>query len=343
MFGTQTPHPNTPVTPTTAIHLPETPNAPKKEQLKLPEFLKPSVYKPVAGEQSGASKALLKALSDAGVQKTPSLNKDTVDIPQPAPRKPTISIIDGHTGSMIKKYVPSHLFMHMSSHAAIVLGPKPWAGEYKVYGKYDRAAMKSVINAVIKSEDMPVATELEVNLSTYEACRRIGISSSHPCVKSLLDTIYAQISKGPATSQVISFVTDRLGVYDVLFNHLANVLCYQRYKGQVENPKAFRNMVTRNPALQKKMVQIDQAHKAQREAARASKREDDKRVGIAPAVTGVEELEAKLKLEREAGVQQKEKLLRLLKGWPKSVPGNADGKVEEKEDTLHSKVEKNVD
>ena len=336
-----TSRPSTPTTTGTVIHHVSPPRAPKKSKAKIFEYLQPTVYKPEAAETLKAAQATLDTLTRAGVQKSSSPQESSV-AKYPAPRKLSISIVDGKTDRVIHKYVPTRLLMGVSSKAAEVLEAKPWAGRYKIYGKYEPAAMNSVINAVILSQKMPVDADLCPNLLKYEACMRLGIAGTHSSVKPLLTAINMQISTTPVTSEALAFITCHLGSKDSVFTHTANVLCHQRFKGEVDDVRAFEKMVARKPALQKAMVQIDQTHKARREAINASKRAWTRpEAGEERALLGhtvVNELEAVLLAREEfekgkVDKEQKEELLKLLKGESLSKTVEVVGEVGRAEKT----------
>jgi hypothetical protein len=232
--------------------------------------------------------------------------------PSPGPRKLTVSIVDGKTDRLLHKYVPSRLLMATSAKATEVLEAKPWAGTFKVYGKYDPSSMNNVINTIILSQKMPITEELIDNLFTYEACLRLGIQPTHAQIKLLVVKINKQISSAPVSKEILAFIASRLGPKDVVFEHTANVLCNQRFKGEIDDLKAFEKIISRKPALQKKMVQIDQAHKAMREAVSASKRQAvaEKK---SPADALAAELAAASTANEAATVEHKMKLLSLFK------------------------------
>lgn len=313
MSDTHSSRPSTPVTTETVIHWPKTPQAPKKPKVRIFGYLKPTIYTSEIDVKPETSNSILDALSRAGVRKPSSTKAPGIKMSHPAPRKLTVSIVDGRTDHVIHKYVPSRLLMSISTKAAEVLGDKPWAGRFKVYGKYDPAIMNDVINAIMLSHKMPIATDLTTNLFTYEACLRLGIPPTHPSFKPLLVATYSQISSAPVSSEILSFITYRLGAKDAVFAHTANVLCHQRFKGEVDDLKVFENMVARKPALQKKMVQIDQAHKARREALNASKRRWGEREACGDGRVVTDDLEAVLATKEDVDVEQAEELLRLLK------------------------------
>lgn len=249
--------PSTPATTDTVIHWPKTPRAPKRPKARILEFLQPTVYKPEpeVEKPTKAEEKILDVLSRAGVRKpSPPKKEKKPKVQFPQPRKLTISIIDAKTERVIHKYMPSHLLLRVSAHAASVLEPRPWAGRYKIYGKYDLGAMTSVIHAVTLSDSLPIAAHLSENLLTYEASLRLGIQPTHPFLKPLLSAINAQISSTPVSSEVLGFVTYRLGSQDPVFKRTANVLCHQRFRGEIDDVEAFERMVGKRPALQRAMM-----------------------------------------------------------------------------------------
>ena len=306
MSETHTSRPSTAVTTETVIHRPNTP------KVELLGFLKPAAYKPKADASPKTPETILDILSRAGLRKSPAPKKYMEKKPSPGPRKLTVSIIDGKTDRLLHKYVPSRLLMATSAKATEVLEAKPWAGTFKIYGKYDPSTMNDVINAIILSQKMPITEELIDNLFTYEACLRLGIQPTHAKMKLLVAKINTQLSSAPISKEVLSFVASRLGPKDAVFEHTANVLCNQRFKGEIQDKKAFEKMVSRKPALQKKMVQIDQAHKARREAIAASKRQAGAQKK-SPVDALAAELKAASTANEAAAVEQKMKLLSLFK------------------------------
>jgi hypothetical protein len=306
MSDTNTSRPSTAVTTETVIHRPNTP------KVEILELLKPAVYKPKATSSPKTPETILDILSRAGLRKEPAPKKHMEKKPSPGPRKLTVSIVDGKTDRLLHKYVPSRLLMATSAKATEVLEAKPWAGTFKVYGKYDPSTMNDVINTIILSQKMPISEELIDNLFTYEACLRLGIQPTHAQIKLLVVKINKQISSAPISKEILAFIASRLGPKDVVFEHTANVLCNQRFKGEIDDLKAFEKMVSRKPALQKKMVQIDQAHKARREAIAASKRQAvaEKK---SPADALAAELAAASTANEAAAVEHKMKLLSLFK------------------------------
>ena len=340
-------NPPPPSTPITAVVPLDTPSAPKKPKGKILEYLKPTLYKPSDNSAPKAPKEILDALSRAGIRKSPSSapQKPPKKI-YPAPRKLFVAIVDGKTEAVIHKYVPVRPLMLISAKAAEFLEPKPWAGKYKIYGKYNTGALSGVLNAIVLHAGIPVVTSddetsLPCNLLTYEACLRLGISCTHASVKTLLKTIYTQISSSSISSDVLALITYRLGPEDVVFTHTANVLCYQRFSRQVDDVKVFERLVAKKPALQKAMVQIDQSHKARREAINASKRAGTKAEGVldlgkdsakvenATATDEMVEKTVGAALVGTPGVdeEQKEQLLKLLKTAP--VAEKDEGSVQE--------------
>lgn len=323
-----------PCTPDTAIHQPRTPHAPKKPKAKILEYLKPTVYKPEADELPETSKATLNALSRASVRKPCVPKVKNPKVQHSAPRKLTVSIVDGDTERVIHKYVPTRLLMAASTTAANVLDPRPWAGRFKVYGMYDVDAMNSVLCSIILSQKMNVnAEDLRMNLLTYEACKRLGVPSNHNTVKPLVAAINKQLSSAEVSNELVTFISCRLGCKDVVFTHMAHVLCNQRFKGEVQDGKAFEKMVARRPTLQKAMVQIDRAHKARREAFNASKRGANKGDDL-----NVEEVvEATVKGKVGVSEEQQNALLALLKS--EDVAGEAESgeSGHEKLETAESK------
>ncbi|KAF3006588.1 hypothetical protein E8E13_006971 [Curvularia kusanoi] len=289
--------------------------APKKPAAKILEYLKPAVYKAEASASPKTPTTILEALTLAGLHKSSAPKAKSPKTSFPGPRKLTVRIINGNTDSLIHQYVPSRLLIGASAKAAEVLETKPWAGTFKVYGKYDIKAMNDVVNTIILSQKMPIATDLASKLLTYEACLRLGVQLAHASLKPLLIAINAQISSAPVSSEILSFITYRLGPKDAVFEHTANVLCHQRFKGEVDDVKAFEKLVARRPALQAKMVQIDQAHKARREALVASKRQCkiDAAEKSDPTDAVAVQLGAALVVSEAVDVEQKEKLLGLLK------------------------------
>ncbi|KAF2628118.1 hypothetical protein BU25DRAFT_490759 [Macroventuria anomochaeta] len=270
--------PSTPTTTEIVIHHVASPQAPKEPKSRILGYLQPTVYKPEADDMPKAPKTILDALIRAGICKCTTKPKgESTDVKYSAPRKLTVSVVDGKTDRVIHKYVPTRLLMGISARAAEILEAKPWAGKFKIHGKYEPAAMNSVIYAIILSQKMPVNADLTANLLKYEACLRLGIPSTHSSVKPLLTAINTQISTTTITSEVLTFIAYHLGSQDPVFTHMANVLCHQRFKGAVEDVKACGKMVARKPALQKAMVHIDQAHEARREAINASKRNRTKK------------------------------------------------------------------
>ncbi|UPX12892.1 uncharacterized protein EKO05_0003425 [Ascochyta rabiei] len=332
------PLPDTPTTPVTVKRTLSAPQAPKKARTKILEYLKPDVYKPEKKPIPKAPKAVLDALSRAGVRQSSSVRpKKGGKKTFPAPRKLHVAIVDGKTDMIILEYVPVRYLMRISSQAATVLEPKPWAGKFKIYGQYDFSALRSVVNAIAHRADIPVRTDddtsslaansLTANLETYEACLRIGISSTHDSVRVLLKAVCAQISKSDITPDILHFVTYRLGREDAVFKHTANVLCYKRFTKTIPDISSFEKMVARNPALQKAMVQIDQAHKARREAINASKRKSMHRNGETGDETYVPTLDkmCEATVDVAPGIianEQKEALLALLKT---KAAGEKDG------------------
>jgi hypothetical protein len=306
MSETQTSRPTTAVTTETVIHRPNTP------KVEILEFLKPAAYKPKANASPKTPETILDILSCAGLRKPSAPKKYMEKKPCPGPRKLTVSIVDGKTDRLIHKYVPSRLLMARSAKAAEVLEAKPWAGTFKVYGKYDPSTMNDVINTIILSQKMPITEELIDNLFTYEACLRLGIQPTHAQIKLLVVKINKQISSAPISKEILAIIASRLGPKDVVFEHTANVLCNQRFKGEIDDLKAFEKMVSHKPALQKKMVQVDQAHKARREAIAASKRQAvaEKK---SPADASAAELAAASTANEAAAVEHKMKLLSLFK------------------------------
>lgn len=265
--------PVTPMSTETVIH--HTPQAPKKPKARVLEFLKPTVYKPDDEaediESPCAPKRIIDALSLAGLRKN---SKPKAMKPEkktyPPPRKLTVDIVDGKTDAVIHQYVSVYRLMDRSSKAKEILESRPRAGRYKIYGKYNSAAISSVLNAITHLQPIPLSAEILVeNLLTYEACLRLGISTKRAELKPLLTTICSQISNGPIDNEILTFVTYRLGSHDPVFKHTANVLCHQRFIKSVPDVAEFEKMVARKPALQKAMVQIDQEHKARREALKA--------------------------------------------------------------------------
>ncbi|KAF1924576.1 uncharacterized protein M421DRAFT_424713 [Didymella exigua CBS 183.55] len=187
---------------------------------------------------------------------------------------------------VIHQYVTVYRLMAISSQAKQVLEWKPRAGQYKIYGKYSRAAMSSVLDAIVYLQPIPISTTvLADNFLTYEACLRLGISNKRAELKPLLTAVYDQISKGPVDNEVLAFVTYHLGSKDPVFRHTANVLCHQRFIKSVPDVKEFEKMVAKKPALQKAVLQIDQAHKSRRQAyeaknqARSGSEADDEASG----------------------------------------------------------------
>lgn len=257
---------------------------------------------------------MLEALTRAGLRKpSPTPREQSNQAKYPAPRKLTICIVNGTTDQIIHKYVPTYRLAALSTKAAEVLDAKPWAGKYKVYGKYESSAMNSVIRTLILGQEPTIHTaDLSTNLRKYEASLRLGIPCTQPNIKSLLSCINEQISTSAITSDVLAFVTYHLGSKDPVFKHMANVLCYQRFKGGVSDVEAFEKIVGRTRAMQKAMCQIDRAHRERREAINASKR--GRRVGGTDAlgVEGLVETTVRGKVAND-GVQQS-KLLKLLKG-----------------------------
>lgn len=312
MLESQNPRLNTPDAPQTTTHGPNTLQEPSEPTHNRLEFLKPSLYKPEVDKRPKASKAILDALSNAGLLK-PSTAKNAVMATRPDHRKAAISIVDGKDHSIIHENVPSRLLIKVSSKAAKVFEAKPSEVIYIVHKPYDPAAMSGVINSITLSQKFPVSEDLTANLRTYEACVRLSIESSEPCLKPLRRTINTQISnKSPDLPSILEFVTNRLGRKDGVFKHVAFTLCHQRYHGQVDDLKAFNKMVARRPQLQKMMVQIDQDHKARRGNIKASKIKGKKNANdeLLADVT----LKAASKMKNEAGVKQKAELLKLLTG-----------------------------
>ncbi|KAG9198885.1 hypothetical protein G6514_009260 [Epicoccum nigrum] len=281
--------PSTPVATETMIHRPNTPQA---------------------------SESIVNILSRAGLCKSFAPKKHTETKPCPGPRKLTVSIADGNTDRLVHKYVPSRLLMAASAKATEVLVAKPWAGTFKVYGKYDPITMNDVINTIVLSQKMPITEDLLSNLFTYKACLRLGIQPTHAQIKLLVVKINMQISSAPISKEILAFIATRIGPKDVVFKHTANALCHQRFTGQIDDLKGFERMVSCKSALQKKMVQIDQAHKARREAIVASKRQR-KQKAVAekkgPADALAAELEAATTADEVAAVERKMKLLSLFK------------------------------
>lgn len=319
------PRPITPMSTETVIHT--TPQAPKKPMAKILEFLKPTVYKPETDETPGAPKRILDALSRAGVRKFPMPKEKKPEVKTyPAPRKLTVHIVNGKTDAIIHQYVPTYLLMDISSKAREVLESKPWVGQYKIYGKYNPAAMSSMLDAMTHHLPIPIsATNLVENLLIYEASLRLGIARTHTSLKPLLTSIYTQISSTPIDNEILAFVTYHLGSKEPVFMHMANVLCHQRFMKSVPNVQPFEKMVAKKPALQKAMVQIDRAHKARREAFKANKRArsnneasegDEKSDDDGDKVVGAQTVEGMLEAaasEVKNDQEQKEKLLGLFK------------------------------
>ncbi|KAJ4359214.1 hypothetical protein N0V95_002380 [Ascochyta clinopodiicola] len=319
------PLPSTPTTPITVIRTPSTPQAPKKAKGKILEYLKPDVYKPEDKAISKAPKAVLDALWRTGLRQSSLVRPKKVEKKTfPAPRRLLIAIVDGKTHNVIHKYVPVRYLMQISSKAAKVLEPMPWVGKFKVYGQYNLLALTNVVNVIVRREDIPVLTDddtssLTANLLTYEACLRLGISSTHSALKVLHKAICAQISRSEITPDILHFVTYRLCPEDAVFRHTANVLCYKRFTKTIPDLSSFENMVAKKPALQKAMAQIDQTHKARREAINASKRKSTHRggeIGNDAQVSALDDV-----VETTVGVaqvsvteEQKEALLTILKG-----------------------------
>ncbi|KAH6633556.1 hypothetical protein C7974DRAFT_174235 [Boeremia exigua] len=256
-----------PTTPKTAIHQPKTPHAPKKPKADTLKFLQPVVYKPKAEKMRKEEDTIIDALARAGVLKALQPKKKA----RSAPRKLTVSIIDGHTGRMITKYVPIHRLISISSRAAEFLNPRPTVTEYKIYGKYNFSVLANVINSITLSHDLPIAADLPSNLLTYEACLRLGINFTHAFVKPLLAAINVQISSTLTDAEILTFVTYRISAVDPVFTHMANVLCHRRFTGSIGDVPSFEKMVAKKVVLQEVMVQIDQSHKERRKAINASK------------------------------------------------------------------------
>lgn len=303
MTETHTSHPITPVTPETVIHGPDTP------KVEMMEGLEPTVYKPDTAVSPKTPETILDILSRAGLSKPSAHNKYMAKAPYSGPRKLTVSIVDGQTRRLIHKYVPSRLLMAISAKATEVLEAKPWAGTFKVYGKYDSNTMHTLINTIILSQKLPVTEDLIDNLFTYEACLRLGIQPTHAKARPLVAKINTQISHTPVSKEILAFVASRLGPKDAVFKHMANVLCNQRFKGEIDDLRAFEKMIARKPAMQKQMVQIDQAHKARREAFAASQRA----AGKGPVEALAAELKAASSANEVAAVEHKMKLLSLFK------------------------------
>ncbi|KAJ4993750.1 hypothetical protein SVAN01_00804 [Stagonosporopsis vannaccii] len=303
---------STPGAAETTIYRPKTPEAPKKPKTKILECVQPITYRSNvdAKKHSKSEETIKDALSSAGVRR---IKGESTKLQYPVPRKLTVSVVDGKTSRIIHKYVPTYLLMRVSPKAASVLEPRPWADRYKIYGPYDAAAVSNVLHVITLSNPIPITTDLLENLLTYEAALRLGITPSQPMLRPLLAAINAQVSDKPVTNEVLSFIERRLGFQEPVFKHTASVLCYQRFKGKVEDVKAFERMVAKRPQLQSAMVQIDCAHKKGREKRVLMKPEaSEGKQGLGEKIAG--RLEVVLGLKREESKQHREELLKILKG-----------------------------
>jgi len=200
--------------------------------------------------------------------------------------------------------------MHVCPKAAAILGSRPWVSQYKIRRPYDAAAVSSVLQAITLSKPFPVTADLTKNLLTYEAALRLGIMPSQPVLKPLMAAINVLISRTPITNVVLGFIEHRLGSKDPVFKHIANVLSYRRFKGEVENVKAFERMVAKRPQLQSTMVQVGRAHKEKREKRALLLETSKKKQGLGEKVAGG--LEAVLGPKRRVSKEHKERLLRIL-------------------------------
>src|SRR5690242_11973985 len=176
--------------------------------------------------------------------------------------------------------------MHVCPKAAAILGSRPWVSQYKIRRPYDAAAVSSVLQAITLSKPFPVTADLTKNLLTYEAALRLGIMPSQPVLKPLMAAINVLISRTPITNVVLGFIEHRLGSKDPVFKHIANVLSYRRFKGEVENVKAFERMVAKRPQLQSTMVQVGRAHKEKREKRALLLETSKKKQGLGEKVAG---------------------------------------------------------
>jgi hypothetical protein len=260
--------PMTPISTETVIH--HTPQAPKKPLVRALGFLKPTVYKPEGDETPSASKRMLGALSLARLRKSPKEKKaEKTNFPPPGSQ--TVHVVDGKSGTTIRANVPTYRLMDISTRAREVLESYPRTNRFRVYGKYKRASMCGVLEALMYHQPIPISGKILMhNLFTYEACLRLGIANDSIELRPLVVAINKEISTGPIDNELMAFVTS-LGPDDRVFKHTANVLCYQRFTKSVVDVKEFAKMVARKPAMQKAMTQIDQEHEARREAFRARK------------------------------------------------------------------------
>lgn len=256
-----------------------------------------------------SQKATLEAPPRVGLRKTSPKRKST-KVQYPVPKKPILSIIDGKTSCIIHKYVPTYHFMHVCPKAAAILGSRPWISQYKINKPYDAAAVSSVLHAITLSKPFPVTADLTKNLLTYEAALRLGITPSQPVLKPLMAAINALISRTPNTNVVLGFIEHRLGYNDPVFKHTANVLCYRRFKGEIQNVKGFERMVAKRPQLQSAMMQIDRTHKENREKRASLLEANEKKHVLGEKVAGG--LEAALGPKRRVSNEHKEKLLGIL-------------------------------
>lgn len=258
--------PMTPMSAETVIH--HTPQAPKKPLAIAFNFFKLSVSKSEDDESPKASERILEALSLAGLRKSHK-DKKPGKKTYPPPRKLAVAVVDGNSGAIIRADVPVYRLIDISSHAKQVLEANPRAARYKVYGKYKRASVCGVVEAITWLQPIPLhATILMVNLFTYEACLRLGISNNRIELKTLLNTIYKQISSQPLDQEIMKFVVYHLGTDDPVFKHMGHVLCWQRYTRSEMFTEESAKSVATTPAMRKFTAQVDKDKKAQRIANR---------------------------------------------------------------------------
>ncbi|KAJ4374474.1 hypothetical protein N0V86_007342 [Didymella sp. IMI 355093] len=260
--------PMTSISTETVTH--HTPQAPKKPLVKALDFLKPTVYKPEGDETPSASKRILDTPSLARLRKSLK-EKKTEKTNFPPPGRQTIHVVDGKSGTTIRANVPTYRLMDVSARAREALESCPRTNRFKVYGKYKRASMCGVLEALVYHQPIPISGKILMhNLFTYEACLRLGMANDSIELRPLVAAINKEISTGRIDNELMAFVMS-LGPEDRVFKHTANVLCHQRFTKSVVDVKEFARMVARKPAMQKAITQIDREHEARREAFRARK------------------------------------------------------------------------
>ena len=185
-----------------------------------------------------------------------------------------ISIVaDGK--EVIRKGVPMRALRASCTKVNDLLTVKPSITQYRVYGKVDKRSIETLLDMFtttncLTATEAKLATDSFVkNVLLYQACLSLGVIYHH--IKPLLNVIRAEITARMLTTEKMNTIVKRVSPSDPLFKHLVNDLCHRRFKKHIPDVPAFEKWLGNKKALQKMMVEIDQAHKKKREAIKLQK------------------------------------------------------------------------